>query len=213
MVCWYKIDGIIIWMNRPTLKEASKVCVDQQKFFCGRKQGSKEAQVWIELSDAADCLAFKKSKLYKQLQKGLLAEDLVLVLFGDNSYINSMMFMSTPYDHNTTGGSKDNYNFYYSQLRIKIECEFGMLVQRVTPMLQIEHLRDCIYRAKERGDMKTVVWIRQILRTEKLCRLWSGVHKSTRPRRGGAPTSIKVKHPTGDVQYDTRADVETQAAR
>ena len=35
--CAGTIDGIIIWMNRPTLKEASKVGVDQQKFFCGRK--------------------------------------------------------------------------------------------------------------------------------------------------------------------------------
>jgi hypothetical protein len=26
--------------------------------------------------------------------------------------------------------SKDNYNFYHSQLRIRIECAFGMLVQR-----------------------------------------------------------------------------------
>ena len=74
------------------------------------------------------CLAFKYSELYKQLQKGLLAEDLVLVLFGDNSYINSM-FMSTPYP-NITGGSKDNYIFYHSQLRNRIEYAFGVLVQR-----------------------------------------------------------------------------------
>ena len=37
--------------------------------------------------------------------------------------------MATPYP-NTSGGSKDNYNFYHSQLRIRIECAFGMLVMR-----------------------------------------------------------------------------------
>jgi hypothetical protein len=39
------------------------------------------------------------------------------------------IFMATPYP-NTSGGSKDNYNFYHSQLRIWIECAFGMLVKR-----------------------------------------------------------------------------------
>eukprot|EP00956_Cyclotella_meneghiniana_P034366 scaffold104037_cov45-Cyclotella_meneghiniana.AAC.3 len=86
-------------------------------------------------------------------------------------------------------------------------------LKSVAPMLRIEHLRDCIHRAKERGDMKAVVRIRQILRNEKLRRRWGGVHKSTKPRRGGAPTSIKVKLPTGDVQYDTREDIEEQAGR
>jgi hypothetical protein len=33
--CAGAIDGIIIWTNRPTLKEASQVGVDQQKFFVG----------------------------------------------------------------------------------------------------------------------------------------------------------------------------------
>ncbi len=137
--CAGAIDGIIIWTNRPTLKEASQVGVDQQKFFCGRKHkfGLNCQAVcdvrgrFLDLSitqgaSAADCLAFENSELYKRLQKGLLDDD--LVLFGDNAYINSI-FMATPYP-NTSGGSKDNYNFYHSQLRIRIECAFGMLVKR-----------------------------------------------------------------------------------
>jgi hypothetical protein len=48
--------------------------------------------------------------------------------FGDNAYINSQ-YMVTPYP-NTSGGSKDNYNYFHSQLRIRIECAFGMFVQR-----------------------------------------------------------------------------------
>ena len=36
--------------------------------------------------------------------------------------------MTTPYRTPIT--AKDNYNFYHSQLRINVECAFGMLVQR-----------------------------------------------------------------------------------
>ncbi|KAL3804834.1 hypothetical protein HJC23_006606 [Cyclotella cryptica] len=97
--------------------EASKVGVDQQKFFCGRKHKfGLNCQVvcdvrgrYLDISiihgaSAADCLVFENSELYKRLQKGVLAED--LVLFGDNAYINSI-FMTTPYP-NTSGGSNDN---------------------------------------------------------------------------------------------------------
>ena len=86
-------------------------------------------------------------------------------------------------------------------------------LKSVAPMLRVEHLGDCIHRAKKQGVMKAVVRTRQILRNEKLRRRWSGVHKSTKPRRGGAPTSIKVQLPTGDVQYDTREDIVEQAGR
>ncbi len=51
-----------------------------------------------------------------------------LVLFGNNAYLNCV-YMATPYP-NTTGGPKDNYNYFHSQCRIRIECAFGMLVQR-----------------------------------------------------------------------------------
>ena len=71
-------------------------------------------------------MAFEGSDLKKCLDSGLLA--LNLVLFGHNTYINTN-FMATPYP-NTSGGSKDNYNYFHSQCRIRIECVFGMLVQR-----------------------------------------------------------------------------------
>ena len=56
----------------------------------------------------------------------MLADD--LCLFGDNAYLNSS-FMATPYV-NTSSGDRDAYNFYFSQLRIRIECAFGMFVHR-----------------------------------------------------------------------------------
>jgi hypothetical protein len=55
------------------------------------------------------------------------------VLFGDNAYLNTQ-YMVTPYT-NVSGNNeeqvtKDDYNFFHSQLRIRVECCFGMLVQR-----------------------------------------------------------------------------------
>jgi hypothetical protein len=37
--------------------------------------------------------------------------------------------MATPYS-GVSGGTKDAYNFYHSQLRINIECAFGQFVHR-----------------------------------------------------------------------------------
>jgi hypothetical protein len=48
---------------------------------------------------------------------------------------------------------------------------------------------------------------------ERQRRSWRNVKWSTKPRRGGAPTAIKIKTAAGDVTYDTRQDVEEQAAR
>jgi hypothetical protein len=74
----------------------------------------------------SDCLAFEGSSLYKRLESGLLADG--LCLFGDNAYLNSP-FMATPYS-GVGSGAKDAYNFYHSQIRIRIECTFGMLTER-----------------------------------------------------------------------------------
>lgn len=75
----------------------------------------------------SDCLAFEGMSLYsKLLESGFLAPG--LCLFGDNAYINAM-FMATPFP-GVSGGTKDSYNFYHSQLRIRIECTFGMLTHR-----------------------------------------------------------------------------------
>jgi hypothetical protein len=41
--------------------------------------------------------------------------------------------MATPYSNvssNPNKKSEDNYNFFHSQLRIRVECAFGMLVAR-----------------------------------------------------------------------------------
>ena len=54
------------------------------------------------------------------------------VLFGDNAYLNTA-YMATPFTNVANDPNRvaeDNYNFYHSQLRIRVECAFGMLVHR-----------------------------------------------------------------------------------
>ena len=47
-------------------------------------------------------------------------------LYRDNAYVNDT-FMTMPYPL-ISSGPKDAYNFYHSQVRINIECAFGILV-------------------------------------------------------------------------------------
>jgi hypothetical protein len=139
------IDGILIWMHKPSEKEAKHSKVDQKKYLCGHKHkfGLNCQAVYdvrgrfLDMSItygglSSDCLAFEDSNLYKRLEQGLLRSG--CVIFGDNAYLNTS-YMATPYP-NVAGKesdlekSKDNYIFYHSQLRIQIKCAFGMLLQR-----------------------------------------------------------------------------------
>jgi DDE superfamily endonuclease len=64
--------------------------------------------------------------LFQRLEEGLLAPG--LCIFGDNAYLNTP-YMATPYP-GVSGGTEDAFNFYHSQLRIRIECCFGILTRR-----------------------------------------------------------------------------------
>eukprot|EP00804_Cyclotella_cryptica_P003177 CCRYP_013780-RA/>CCRYP_013780-RA protein AED:0.21 eAED:0.16 QI:0/0/0/1/1/1/2/0/414 len=113
--CAGAIDGILIWILKPSMKESKNAGVGQKKFFY--------------------CLAFEASDLHRRLENGLMKKDGEkdrFVLFGDNAYLNTS-YMATPLPNvagNEDMKSKDNYNFYHSQLRIRVECAFGMLVQK-----------------------------------------------------------------------------------
>ena len=146
--CAGAIDGILIWTPKPSLADAKRSGIDQKKYLCGRKhkfglncQAVSDARGrFLDVSiiyggSTSDCLAFEGSDLYKRCTRGLMKQDVgkhPFVLFGDNAYLNSS-FMATPYPNvsNDPGKkTKDDYNFYHSQLRIRVECAFGMLVQR-----------------------------------------------------------------------------------
>jgi hypothetical protein len=137
--CVGAVDGILIWINRPNQKDCNLSGCNSQKFYCGRKhkfglncQAICDAQGrFLDVSilypgSTSDILSFESSTIYQSLQNGILAPG--LCLFGDNAYTNTD-FMATPYS-GVSGGSKDSYNFYHSQLRINIECAFGKLVKR-----------------------------------------------------------------------------------
>lgn len=57
------------------------------------------------------------------------------------AYINTHYNMATPYINQNHSGVRDNYNFYHSQLRIKIECAFGMLADRTVGDSAVPHAK------------------------------------------------------------------------
>ncbi len=138
--CAGAVDGVLIWIHRPTDKDCKLSTCDSGKFFCSRKhkfglncQAVSDCRGRIlDVSirypgSGSDLLAFEGSKLFQNLEtEGFLAPG--LCLFGDNAYVNTP-YMATPFP-NTSGGPKDWYNFFHSQLRIRVECSFGILSQR-----------------------------------------------------------------------------------
>jgi hypothetical protein len=123
--CVGAIDGILIWMLKPTAKEAAKTGVGQKKFLCGRKNKfvlncqavsdvrGKILDISITYGgSSSDLLAYKASDLSKRVEEGLLRPG--LVLYGNNAYLNSK-YMAMPYPNvanNPLERSKDNYNFF-----------------------------------------------------------------------------------------------------
>jgi DDE superfamily endonuclease len=75
----------------------------------------------------SDFLAFQTSDLNNKLQSPNFLHP-ELAIYGDCAYVNSS-YMATPYK-GVSGGNKDAYNFFHSQVRINIECAFGMLCHR-----------------------------------------------------------------------------------
>jgi hypothetical protein len=118
-----------------------------KKFFCGRKKkfglnmqavcDARRRFLDVEIGHpgaTSDYLAFALSGLHTKLQ-GTNPEHPTLpflcpglALFGDNAYINTN-YMVVPFKA-VSSGPKDAFNFYHSQVRINIECAFGMLVHR-----------------------------------------------------------------------------------
>jgi hypothetical protein len=136
--CAGAIDGILIWTHKPMESCCIEAGCADGKFHCGRKgkYGLNCQAVcdvrgrFLDLSilypgSTSDCLAFEGMSLFERLENGLLHDS--LCLFGDNAYLNAT-YMATPYTSAT--GVKDAYNFFHSQLRIRVECAFGMFTQR-----------------------------------------------------------------------------------
>ena len=94
-------------------------CVDHERSF---------TDVDIKHPGAtSDYLAFAMSNLKSRLEDGLLHDD--KYLFGDCAYSNTA-YMVTPFKNTGGDDELDAFNYYHSQLRINVECAFGMLVNR-----------------------------------------------------------------------------------
>lgn len=138
--CLGAIDGMLVWMNKPNITDQKVIGFGPAKFFCGRKMkyglnmmgvcDSRRRFIWVEVNmpgAASDFYAFDESALKAKLESdGFLRPG--LCLFGDNAYVNTP-YMCTPW-RNVSRGPKDAMNFFHSQLRINIECNFGILVHR-----------------------------------------------------------------------------------
>ena len=78
-----------------------------------------------------DTLAHKKGTMHQALMAGKLPTRFMFI--GDNAYPDSEQ-MLTPCTRSKmkhdVHGYMDNYNFYLSQLRINIECTFGMIINK-----------------------------------------------------------------------------------
>jgi DDE superfamily endonuclease len=138
--CVAAIDGLLLWIEKPSSRDCRVSTVGAKKFFCGRKhkfgmnfQGTCDARGrFVDISirhpaSTSDFLAFSTSTFQSKIERpGFLAPG--LCIFGDAAYVNNGYFV-TPYK-NVRSGKKDNFNYFQSQLRITIECCFGMLVGR-----------------------------------------------------------------------------------
>ena len=142
--CIGTIDGMLLWINKPTVKDQKVIGFGSSKFFCGRKMkyglnmmgvcDARRRFTWVELrfpGAASDFYAFEESNLKKKIEKKKNNKSFLrpgYCLFGDNAYVNSP-YMCTPW-RNVGSGPKDAMNFFHSSLRIIIECAFGILVHR-----------------------------------------------------------------------------------
>jgi hypothetical protein len=127
--CVGAIDGLLVWTERFSDDECAWAGVGPRKFFCVRKhkfglnlQGTCDSENrFLDVSivhpaSTSDFLAFSTSSLYHKLEKkDFLAPG--LCLFGDAAYMNCKYFV-TPFK-NVASGSKDDFNFYQSQVSAK----------------------------------------------------------------------------------------------
>ena len=141
--CVGAIDGILIWVHQPTEADCKDLGFGPIKFLCGRKKkfglnmqaccDARRRFLYVDIrfpGSTSDFFAFEQSSLKKDLEKeGYLHPG--LCLFGDAAYVNAP-YMCVPYRNvsEETNPLKDGFNFFQSQLRINIECAFGMLVHR-----------------------------------------------------------------------------------
>ena len=103
--CIGYIDGLLIWLEKPSKKQCEQVGVDTGKFYCGRKgkfglnfQGFCDARrqfTYISIqhpASALDYLSFATSSLYGYLTNETTRLPSGYCLYGDNAYVNDTLW-------------------------------------------------------------------------------------------------------------------------
>ena len=137
------IDGILIWMMKPSLKWCRKSKCGEAQYKCFRKDkfgmnmqaicDHKLRFLWIDIQwpgSTSDYLAWVTSSLCHDLDNNDTTNILLngMTIVGNNAYVKKH-YMSVPLKGQQINYN-DAYNFYLSQLRITIERAFGALVHR-----------------------------------------------------------------------------------
>ena len=137
------IDGILIWILKPTLTECLKAKCGEISFMCSRKDkyglnmqaicDHKLKFTWIDIrwpGVSSDYMAWITSTLCNNLEEDASLIVLIgMTIIGDAAYVKSK-YMAVPFKSVAGDEAKDAYNFYQSQLRVSIERAFGVLVHR-----------------------------------------------------------------------------------
>ena len=137
------IDGWLCPIDVPSKKEVAKVvsfysghyhdygvnvqaCVDDQCRFTAFASSCPGG-----MGDSIAFLRWRLSTIVKKIAERLLTEHKkAIYIIGDNAYTNSN-FLITPFPKpKLTSPYTDSYNFHVSQVRIRVEMAFGLLVNK-----------------------------------------------------------------------------------
>ncbi len=139
--CHSAIDGILICSGKPTCQDCTQANCGETKFYCWQKEiigltmmGTVDYAGWfidVEIwhpGATSDYLCFKTSTLKaKLIAPNFLAQGLVLV--GEHAYIDTE-YMIVTYKNPKIELGEDDFNFFHLQVRINVECAFGMFVHQ-----------------------------------------------------------------------------------
>lgn len=134
--CIGAIDGCAVRIRQPLLDDVPNPSnyYNRKGFHALNLQAicdSNRRITWYCCKSAGsthDSTAFVTTALFERLKDGLLLES-GYFLIGDEAYALEE-FMMVPFSGSGLEEYKDSFNFYASQLRINIECTFGMLVNK-----------------------------------------------------------------------------------
>ena len=141
------LDGYLLKIHKRCIGKRSGI-QNPTKFYCRKNFLALNCQVCCDanrkvrflsiLSPGAvpDLLAFVKTSLNSAVETGQLPDQFHFI--GDNAYPRSNQILvpcTRSQLRSDINGQMDNYNYYLSQLRINIECTFGMIVAKF-PILQ-----------------------------------------------------------------------------